>query len=331
MNLNPYQPSTRRLFVLSSLLVCSLMIFQPLPETIATSHEQSVVVVAARAHATTPAAKRSGFQRRPPSPLVNYPKNTTQGVGVKVEKKKQVKVGDVLSKLGQLGPAFPAAYSLSNFTVEGPVKGKWPIVIVYELEADSTAEVTINTQDGKLRFPIQLAPTNGERREVKAQVPETFGQKPQLGMVSFKAFKNGPEPKQAAHFFLYGLGVGDKAVGSLVIVQLQFRPRSIHPTQKEKVTYSFQSRSDFNRVAAEFFLVVKAADSSTHKQLAFSREFKNGARPGQTLEGDWDGKNSKGKISVGPHQFHVRAWRGLQDGGDWTYVAEAGLIKVEKE
>lgn len=316
MTLIPYQLS-RRLPVLFALLVFSLFAFRPQPETIAASEEQSVS-----------AAQGSNL-------VVSYAKTTTKGIqsiSVKREDKKQLKLADILSKLDKLGPLFPAtAYSMSNFSVEGVVKGNWPIVVDYELEADSTAEVTISINDGKLKIAIPLPPTNGERGEAQTRLPEVFGQGPQLGVVSFKAFKNGPEPRKPAQFFLYGLGVGDKAVGSMVIVQLRFQPGRIRPKLKEKASYSFKSLSDFSNVTADFKIATVAPDGSTHPQLAYSKEFKDGVRQDQTMNGDWDGKNSKGKISVGPHQFHIRAWRGLKSGADWAFAAEKKLVTVEPE
>lgn len=262
--------------------------------------------------------------------VVSYGKNMIQGVRVDL-KKKQTSVAEIPSKLSELGPVFPAAFSMSSFSVEGLVKGKWPIAVEYELEAGSTAEITVTTNNGRRAFPISLPPTNGERRELKAQLPEAFGQVPQLGVVSFRALKNGPEPRKPARFFLYGLGVGDKAVGSMVIVKLRVQPGSIRPKLKEKASYSFRSLSDFNKVAAEFSLATVESDGSTRAQLAYSEGFKNGVRGGQSVEGNWDGKNDKGKISPGPHQFHVRAWRDLRNGGDWAFAAERELVRVETE
>lgn len=229
-----------------------------------------------------------------------------------------------------MGPIFPtAAFSMSDFVVQGFVKGRWPVVIEYELEANSTAEVKIMSSDAKLKFPIRLEPTNGKSKEVKAYLPETFGQKPQLGLISFKAFKNGPEPRKPADFFLYGLGFGDKAVGSLVIVRLQFQPGTIRPKLKEKASYSFRSLSDFNTAAAEVRVLTRAPDGSSYPQLVYKKDFTSGMRVGETRTGEWDGKNSKGKVSIGTHQFHVRAWRGFEKGGDWAAVSEKLQVKVE--
>lgn len=322
---------SRRLLALFALLVFSLFVFQLRPQTITASEEQSIAAVEDLTSTVT--STRSGPDRRSTNLVVSYPKNTTQGVSVpRIDlKKKQTKVDDILAKLSELGPLFPAAaFSMSNFSVQGFVKGKWPIVIVYELEADSTAEVTVTTlNNGKPEtFRIPLLPTRGELREEKRQLPETFGQKPQLGGVSFKAFKNGSEPRKPAHFFLYGLGVGDKAVGSMVVDQLKFQPGTIRPKSKGKASYSFHSLSDFNAGSTDFMRVTGSPDSVIHMEPVAREMLKDGIGRGERVTKDWDGKNDKGKVSLGPHQFHVRVWRGLKSGGDWVSAFSPQVVTV---
>lgn len=323
MTLISYQLSRRILLVLFALLVFSFLGFQPQPQPIAASDEPSLPGHTGAPAPSHPSSRSNLFP--------GYPKNTTQLPGIRVKlNKQQSNAAKVLSNLAKLGPVFPAAFSTSDFRMEGFVKGNWPIVIVYHLEADSAAEAIISTNDGKLKFPILLPPTNGERTEVMKQLPEGFGQKPQVGSISFRALKNGPKPQSPADFFLYGLGVGDKAVGSLVIVNMQVRPSSIRPKLKEKTSYSFQALSDFNKVTAEFSVMVSAKGGS-HMTRVYLKEFKNGVRRGEVVTDNWDGKNSKGKISVGHHVFQVRAWRDLEKGADYTYTASRNLAIVEKE
>jgi hypothetical protein len=231
--------------------------------------------------------------------------------------------------IAKSGPAFAAVFSMSSFSVNGYVKGRWPIVIDYELEAESAAEVTISIKDTKQTFVIELPPTNDQRKEVIRQLPEEFGQEPQVGLLSFQAFKTGPGQRKPARFFLYGLGVGDRAVGSMVIDQLQFQPGSIHPKLKEKASYSFRSLSDFDTGSADFMLVTLSSDGVVRPQLVARETLKNGVRRGESVSKDWDGKDSKGKISEGPHQFHVRMWRGLKGGGDWVFAATRQVVRVE--
>jgi hypothetical protein len=316
----------RKPLILFALFVFSLFIFQPRVQPTAASTGQPISDAQDRTSAHSSAELRSSL-------IALYAENTIQRVPVNIDiKKKQTKVDEILAKLSTLGPVFPAAaFSMSNFAVEGFVRGRWPIVVVYELEADSTAEVTVSTiNDGKREaFRIQLQPTKGEPLEEKRQIPEAFGRQPQLGAVSFRAVKNGPEPRKPAHFFLYGLGVGDKAVGSIVIDQLKFQPSTIHPKLKEKASYSFHSRSDFNAGAADFMRVTRSPDNVIHFEPVAGQLLKDGIGRDEQVANDWDGKNDKGKVSPGPHQFRVRVWRGLKSGGDWVSAFSPQVVTVE--
>lgn len=265
------------------------------------------------------------------SPLVFQPETQTVMAQIRIPlpgKSDKVKID--ASTLAKIGPVIPAIFNMSNFTVQGLVQGKgWLIAIDYELEADSTAEVTITTRKAKQPFVIQLSPA--ERKEVIRELPEEFGDKPQLGELSFRAFKTGPGEKKLARFFLYGLAVGRKgvAVGSILIDQLRFQPGSIRPKLKEKASYSFRSLSDFDMAAVEFSIVREAADGVIRPQRVATETIKSGVRRNESVAKDWDGKDSKGKISQGAHQFHVRVWRGIKSGGDWVSVGSKQMVKVE--
>ena len=308
---------------LFSWLVVSLLTFQPAPQATATGIDPPV---SAARWLPGSAAPRPSFPARPSSsPRVSGAKSPAQidirpGWGVKIETKAGILV--------KAGPVFAAAFSMSNFSVSGFVKDRWPIVIDYELEADSTAEVTIKVKDSKQPFVIHLESTNDQRKVITSNLPEGFGKKPQVGEPSFAAFKTGPGQRQPTRFFLYGMGVGDKAVGSMVIDQLQFQPGSVRSKLKERARYSFRSTSDFDTVSADFMLVTLSS-GVVHAQLAFREVLKNGVRRSESVARDWDGKNSKGKISQGPHQFRVRVWRGLKNGGDWAFASAKEVVRVE--
>jgi hypothetical protein len=114
----------------------------------------------------------------------------------------------------------------------------------------------------------------------------------------------------------------------MVIDRLQFQPPSIRPKLKEMASYSFHSSSDFDTVAAEFRLVTRSPGRGVSSQLAFRETLKEGVARDGSVTKFWDGKNGKGKISQGPHQFSVRAWRGLKSGADWVFAAKNQLVTV---
>ena len=332
MTIIPYKLTGRRLLVLFATPLFSLFVFQPAPPA-----------MAARADPCAPSAvtgrlARLLLSRRSRGLNVSGVKNTPQ-IRVqfpgrkKSEKEKKAQSAESKAKIvaefiAKTGPEFPAVFSMSSFSVKGFVKGRWPIVIDYELETESTAVITISAGDKQQPFIIELPPTNDERKEVIRQLPEAFGQNPQVGVLSFQALKNGTGERRPARFFLYGLGVGPDAVGSMVVDQLQFQPGQIRPKLKEKATYSFRALSDFETGSADFMLIVLSSDGVVRSQLAASEPLKNGVRRGESVMRDWDGKN-RGRISQGPHRLRVRVWRGLKSGGDWVFAFTRQEVRVE--
>lgn len=237
---------------------------------------------------------------------------------------------ELAETIAKSGPALGETIIMSGFSMCGFAKAGWPLVICYELEEQSTAELTITT-DGKQSFVIELPSTNGRPAEIIRQLPPQFGKEPQIASFSFQAFKNGPAgERMPAEVFLCGLGLGPHAVGSMVIDRLQFQPPSIRPKLKEKASYSFHSSSDFDTVAAEFRLVTRSPGRGVSSQLAFRETLKEGVARDGSVTKFWDGKNGKGKISQGPHQFYVRAWRGLKSGADWVFAGDNQVVTVVK-
>lgn len=328
-----YRPSRRTKCALSALMFLSTLVFPPGSRSIAARHLESVTRLAGLTSEQTVAHSSSAQLTNLVS---SSPKHPTQlprvpPVGRIKIKKNETHAAKALSNLDKFGPAVSAVFSMSDFRVDCFVRANWPIFFEYELGADSTAEVTVNTTtDGKpSSFLITLPSTNGVRRGVKEYLPGTFGQKPQAGSITFRAFKNGPEPKESADVFLYGFAVGE-AVRSLPIVKIETGPPKIRTQLKEKISYSFQSIVDFNKVAAEFRLVVRGAGNSSHQQVIYSK-VQDGVRRGQKVEDVWNGKNFKGNVSVGPHFFWVRAWRDLEKGADYAIAAEKFVTVVDKE
>jgi O-antigen ligase len=225
------------------------------------------------------------------------------------------------------GPVFPAILNMSNFSVVGFVNGGWPIVIEYELEADSTAAATISTRDGKHSpLVIELPSTNDQPKEIIRHLPAEFGQEPVVGVLSFTAVKNGPEPKKPARFFLSGLGLGPHAVGSVVIDRLQCQPSPIHPKRQEGALYSFHSLSDIDRVNADFRLGTYSKSAGYGSRVVFSEHLPNGIRQDRSVTRNWNGKSNKGQIVPGSYQFYVSGWDLSKD---WGFAAKDQAVRVE--
>jgi hypothetical protein len=234
---------------------------------------------------------------------------------------------ELLKKLAKAGPLLPAgAFVMSKFKIEGYVKGDWPAVVEYTLEEGATAEVRFHVEGAKKAFVVRLEPTGETPKQVILRLPSELGGKPRAGSVSFSATKNaGTEP---ARFFLSGLGLGDKAVGSMVIDRLVFQPGSIRPSQQQRAAYSFRTLSDFDTVNVNFLRV------ALNRQGVVSAEKVGGQKVGrvrreETVKREWDGKDGKGKVAGGWYQFNVTAQRGLKQGGDWVVAITRDRVRVE--
>ena len=233
---------------------------------------------------------------------------------------------DLVDLVSKVGPLFPLGFNMSHFEVKGFVKGEWPLVIDYELEPDSIATLTISTENVKQPVVINLSPT--QRGEVISKLPAEFGKKPQVGVLTFEAFKTGSSGREPAGFVLHALGMGDHAVGSVVIDQLHFQPENISTQKGQKASYSFHSRAYFNRGWAEFKLLT-VTNRIVHVQLVASEQLNNGIRNGDSVTREWDGKDNHHLVKPGVYQFHVRMQRGLSSGGDWVFAAAEQVVRVD--
>ena len=215
------------------------------------------------------------------------------------------------------GPQLAFAYEVGNFLAKVFVKGGEPLAVEYQLGAahSATLGVTYKAEGGgEKTFTRRLEPTGGEAAEVKFQLPDDIGARPQLVELSVTAEDGAGGPPD---FELLGLAMGRKAVGSIGIDGLDFRPDQVSITQRQKATYGYYSRFDFDRVRAEFRFAGRTPAGRPARGLVKSVE-ERGVRQGEPRGGNWDGKDFKGKVSRGRHQLVVCAWNGSRAGGDWA-------------
>ena len=235
-------------------------------------------------------------------------------------------------ELSEMGPQFPMLYSMSDLSFYAFVKGNWPLVIDYEPLQTSLIIFTIDAEaDGIGTFSYRLDGTKPGRQQVLLRIPARFGDKPRIAEYSMSAFAPGLGEQKPATFRIYGFAAGDRAVGSMGIDQLRFEPGSVSPKQKQKAFYNFHSLFDFSKVAAEFMLV--GLDASTREikaKLVKSEEIGGGVHRDAWISKQWNGKNDKGNVSQGQHQLHVRAWRGVDSGGDWVAAWSPQLVHISE-
>ncbi|MDQ3805221.1 MAG: hypothetical protein M3416_15510 [Acidobacteriota bacterium] len=234
------------------------------------------------------------------------------------------------SVLSEAGPQFLADYLLSNFSARVFTRGGAPMVFEYQLGHGGTATVTLAARVGKEEqsFTRRLEPTGDEIREVVFRLPEAFGEKPVVATLSVKAENTNEADKGPPAFEVYGIGMGEKAVGSILIERLSFQPVRVRATQQERAAYGFHSRSDFPAAGVEFRLLWHRADGKLMNSLVNSKKL-GGVRRGESVSREWDGRNGKREVSKGRHQLLVKAWYGEKKGGDWAAARSRQRVLVE--
>jgi hypothetical protein len=198
-----------------------------------------------------------------------------------------------------------------------------PMVVRYQLGSTSTATLTITAKVKKdvKTFPLRLEPTGNEMKERKFHLPADFGNKALVGVLSIKADNIDPTNKQPPDFEFGGICMGEKACGSLGADCLGIQPDHIRAGQHDKAAYSFFFRFDFEKIFMEV-RPVDSADPVYKKQI-------DGVRRGDTMPGEWDGKDKSGKVSKGRYQVGVNASDSPKNGADYTFAPCTQRIIVE--
>jgi hypothetical protein len=212
-------------------------------------------------------------------------------------------------RLFSTGPLLPGSYNMSDFSFPALVKGKWPVVIVYELESESKAVMRIEVKDVTPPFVQEFAATGrGQRLEMNFTLPERFGDKPQAARIGFRATTNAdPLGKKLAYFRIVDLGMGDEAVGS-VPIDVSYQPNRINTSRKEPLNYSYDSRKPYDDVRADFWRV-KIVKGVRRPALVSSAEL-GALRAAEPRSNQWYGRRNRGKgpeFSLGQHEFHLNA------------------------
>lgn len=256
------------------------------------------------------------------------------GVGISIdllELFRSLKRPEVPDTLSTEGPRFAPAFSLGCVPVHGFVRGGWPLVIDYQAEAGTMPSVEVHV-DGRDPVVLELQ-RGGERRLMKLELPKSLGEKPVPALFLVRTVRDQPGTPALGRMNLFGLGAGPRAVGSVAIDQVDFKPGELRIAKKGTARYSFYARSDFNHVAAEI-LRVEQREGELQVRLARSIAFPGGVAAG-TWTGrqqplTWDGTDNASVPSYGPHLMQVRAWLTAQEGGDWVSAWSAGTVDVKQ-
>jgi hypothetical protein len=222
--------------------------------------------------------------------------------------------------LGSGGPEVPKSFDMTDFAVKGLCRPNWPVVLDFMLDGPGLVQMDIVAAD-KRQFTVTL--TNSPRRRAYAifNLPPDFGKGLQIAVYRIRSMpapgSSGPPPGLRT----YGLGAGEKAVGSVAIDQLTFQPAAIHPQSNESASYGFHAHSAFDGVRAEFNFTTLFNGKLLVKK---DKDAKLSPIPeGERARGTWDGKGKSGE-----HMLQIRAWRGLENGGDWVVAWSPDIVDV---
>jgi hypothetical protein len=234
---------------------------------------------------------------------------------------------DPAKVLDKNGPQVPDVHSTSYLTVLGYTRGNWPVVVDYQIFQRCFVYITVFT-DGADPYFVRLEGANPGRYQQRITLPVRFSDEPKPAQYIIRAMTDSVGEMKPVPFYIYGVAVGDKAVGSIGIDQLQFRPGILYIQQRMNATYQFHTRFDFKNVMLGFLRVSRRPDGQIVTEQVNKLEFKAIVRD-QTPQGNWDGKGSKGGYSKGTHVFRVQAWRKRSEGGDWVVAWSPEFIRVE--
>ena len=175
----------------------------------------------------------------------------------------------------------------------------------------------------KQQYRTTMTNTPNRRAYVIIHLPANFGTKLQTGAYQIRSIPTVGATTPAPGLRTYGLGAGEKAVGSVAIDQLTFQPATIHPKANEVADYGFHAHSAFDDVRAEFIFTTLYKGRVLVQQ---DQEEKLSPIPeDERARGTW-----KGKGKPGEHMLQIRAWRGLDNGGDWVVAWSPDIVDVVK-
>ena len=139
---------------------------------------------------------------------------------------------------------------MSAFTITGLAKANEPVALDFAISQPGTVAVDIF---GSNKQVLRATITNSlnSRGIGKVYIPATFTEDLQRTIFQVH-FISATGQNPAPDLRVYGIGVGERAVGSVAIDQLTFGPPSVHPVLKEEAQYGFHAHSAFDGEKAEF-------------------------------------------------------------------------------
>ncbi len=226
-------------------------------------------------------------------------------------------------KLAHDGPQVPKQFDMNGFVIKGLAHPNWPVVLDFIVDSPGSVQIDIIAADKKNHYRAIMSNAPNRRAYGIIHLPPDFGTKLQTAVYQVRSLPSPGSNAPAPRLRTFGLGAGDKAVGSVAIDQLTFQPAIIHPAANEFASYGFHSHSAFDGVRAEFIFTTLY---NGHLLVERDQEEKLAPIPeGERARGTWQGKGKPGE-----HMLQIRAWRGFENGGDWVVAWSPDIVNVVK-
>jgi len=231
--------------------------------------------------------------------------------------------------LGHNGPEVPKQLDMGSFAIKGLVGPNWPVVLDFLIDSPGVVQIDITAAD-KRHYHVNIKNAPNYRAYAIFRLPPNFGSTTQAAVFQVQATApvqagTAGTSTTAPALRTYGIGAGEKAVGSVAIDQLTFQPPSIHPKAKEVATYGFHAHSAFDGVRAEFVFTTLSKNGDILVQQDQGEKTLSAIPEGERARGTWEGKGKAGE-----HMLQIRAWRGLENGGDWVVAWSPDIVDVVK-
>lgn len=256
---------------------------------------------------------------------------------------------DTPSKIASHGPEVPKQLDMSGFTIKGLARPGWPVVVDYVLNGSGSVQINV-TGDDHSEYTCILPGRDRRRGFQIFNLPANFGKsagaqqsqlpggacpprvmhpgqpegKQQIAVYKITAVPPAGSSAAAPQLRIFGLGAGENAVGSVAIDQLTFQPPTVHAEAKEQANFGFHAHSAFDGERAGFIFT-----TLYNGHLLVQQDQEQSVQPvpeNQYAQGTW---KYKGQPKPGEHMLQVRAWRGLQNGGDWVVAWSPDIVDVQ--
>lgn len=237
---------------------------------------------------------------------------------------------DLVSDWLSEGPGFDARYSNSCMPIRCLVQGGWPMVVDYSPDGQSITTIELHVQ-GQARPIIHELDNRRGRHLMKFELPASIGTSSRAAVMLVRSVRSRPGESGPGHARIHGLGAGPRAVGSVAIQQVDFRPPVIQRSAQQQASYSFLSKSDFNHFSVGV-LRIDGVDGQIKvdltREFSFAGGISRGSVFGRAPEQFWDGTDAGNKVSVGNHIIQVRAWMSSRNEADWVTAWSEQTVKV---